>query len=122
MSEEKVSLHIRPNQKFKPVEIEGLIRKIVGENLEGKVYDHIYAHDWTISLTRQIYNEIKELELKRYKFAVQVVIGEDRGQGLKAICGGILDEETDRVVRVTFTGEKIFCIAAVFVVYSVCYN
>lgn len=122
MDEKKSVFNIRPDKKFKPEKIEGILRDIVHEQLQGKVYDHMYAPDWTKSLTQEIRQKVKELASERYKFAVQVTIGEDRGQGLKAISGCLWDEETDGKATVLFTNETLFCIVAVFVVFCYCYE
>lgn len=119
---ELVSFNVRPEKKFIPEEIKGTIRDVVHEHLDDKVYDHMYATDWTNSLTRAIHDKIKELELKRYKYAVQVIIGEDRGQGLKCLSGCMWDEETDDKVIALYTAETMFCVAVVFVAYSYCYK
>lgn len=119
MDEKSAIFNIRPDKKFKPEKIEEILRGIVYEQLQGKVYDHVYAPDWTKSLTHAIHQKVRELATERYKFTVQVIIGEDRGQGLKAISGCFWDEETDSKTTILFTTETLFCIVTVFAVF--CY-
>lgn len=122
MAEKPATFNIRPDKKFNPEKIEGILRGIVYEQLQGKVYDHMYAPDWTKSLTLAIRQKVGQLATERYKFAVQVTIGEDRGQGLKAISGCLWDGETDGKATVLFTNETMFCIVAVFAVFCYCYE
>ena len=120
MNQKQVVLKINPDKKFEPKEVQRVMRAIVHEQLQDKVYDHIYAPNWTKFLTRTIHEKLKELGFERYKFVVQVAIGEDRAQGMKAVAGCIWDEERDGNATVLFTSETLFCIVAVFAVF--CYR
>ena len=44
-----------------------------------------------------------ELQLPRYKFVVQVVIIEQKGQGVKMGCRSFWDTETDNYAEVTYS-------------------
>lgn len=115
---------ICPNidKRFDARKFEPIIRKIVYENLEGKVYDHMYAKDWTSSISRQIHAKVKELALDQYKFVVQVIVGEDRGQGEKCISGCMWDEETDDKASALFNKGTLYCVAVVYAVYTYLYE
>lgn len=120
MDQKPATLKTSPDKIFEPEEIQRIVRDIVNKQLQGKVYDHIYAPDWTKLLTRTVQQKLKELEFERYKFVVQVLIGEDRGQGLKALAGCIWDDFSDGKATILFTSETLFCIVAVFAVF--CYR
>ena len=122
MDQKPVLLKVRPDKKFKVEEVKGILRDIVYEQLRGKVYDHMYAPDWTKSLSHTIHEKLKELVYERYKFVVQVIAGEDRGQGLKILSGCHWDQESDDKTVVLYTGETLFCIVAVFTVFCYCYE
>ncbi|GFU37028.1 dynein heavy chain 17, axonemal [Nephila pilipes] len=97
MSEEK-KLNIRPSpeQKFNSETVKAALKELVAEELGDKGYDYVYAPDWTKSLSRRIHDKLKTLlAYERYKFAVQVVIGEKHGQGMRAASGCLWDEDTD---------------------------
>ncbi|GFR19446.1 dynein beta chain, ciliary [Trichonephila clavata] len=113
MSEEK-HLNIRPSpeQKFNPETVRSALKELVAEELGEKGYDYVYAPDWTKSLSRRIHDKLKTLlNYERYKFAVQVVIGEKHGQGMRAASGCLWDEDTDGCASVVVSKETMYCIS-----------
>ncbi|GFT26406.1 tctex1 domain-containing protein 2 [Trichonephila clavipes] len=124
MSEEK-QLNIRPSseQKFNPETVRSALKELVTEELGEKGYDYVYAPDWTKSLSRRIHDKLKSLlSYERYKFAVQVVIGEKHGQGMRAASGCLWDEDTDGCASVVVSKETMYCIVSVYAVYCYCYE
>uniref|UniRef100_T1IZT3 Tctex1 domain-containing protein 2 n=1 Tax=Strigamia maritima TaxID=126957 RepID=T1IZT3_STRMM len=74
----------RTHHKFQPGVVKVLIQESLNEDLDGKTYDVDGATDWCKGLTEKITQKMKELKtFKRYKYVVQVVVGERRGQGIK---------------------------------------
>ena len=57
------------------------------------------------------------LQLERYKFVVQVVIGEQRGEGVNMACRCFWDADTDNFAQDSFVNDSLFCVAAVYGVY-----
>ena len=55
-----------------------------------------------------------ELELPRYKFVVQVVVGEQRGEGVRMGCRCFWDADTDAYAEESYRNDSPFCVAAVF--------
>lgn len=47
----------------------------------------------------------------RYKFIVQVVIGEQRGEGVKMACRCFWDSDTDNCAQDIFMNDSLFCVA-----------
>lgn len=77
-----------------------MIYKVLCDTLHDKRYDSTQVESWTKDITDIIKKNLKgnhtqtmcssllislqlDLELKRYKYVVQVVIGEQRGEGVK---------------------------------------
>eukprot|EP00959_Pyramimonas_sp_CCMP1952_P146944 3075678-Pyramimonas_sp.AAC.1 len=64
---------------------QGKAQEIISEVLKTKLTNVTYHPDNTSTWTREIADDIKgrlkEMGLERYKFVVQVVIGEQRGEG-----------------------------------------
>eukprot|EP00050_Salpingoeca_kvevrii_P020407 m.98139 g.98139 ORF g.98139 m.98139 type:complete len:77 (+) comp8853_c0_seq1:325-555(+) len=58
-----------------------------------------------------------DLQLERYKFVVQAVIGEQRGEGVKVAARCLWDSDTDGTAQDVFMNESLFCVAAVYAVY-----
>ena len=51
---------------------------------------------------------------QRYKIIVQVVIGEQRGEGVNMAARCFWDAHADDHAQDTFKNESIFCVAAAF--------
>lgn len=51
-----------------------------------------------------------ELQLDRYKYVVQVVIGEQRGEGVKMACRCLWDSDTDNYAQDVFMNVSIICL------------
>ena len=68
-------------------------------------------------ITEQIRKKLKALNYPRYKFIVQVVLGEQRGGGVRSGTKVFWDGETDKHASESFVNEHIFCIASVYAVY-----
>ncbi|XP_060561215.1 dynein light chain Tctex-type protein 2B-like [Ruditapes philippinarum] len=76
---------IRPNfqHKFRPVSVKECIHAVLNEHLDGKTYDPEEIMDWTKTISDDIKTKLKDMGYDRYKFVVQVAIGEQRGEGVK---------------------------------------
>ncbi len=93
---EKFQLRPVYQKKFKQVPVQQVIRNYLQEKLLGMEYNA----ELCASSTKDISNEIRDLMSQtmgydRYKFIVSVVIGEQRGQGVKFSCRCFWDEDTD---------------------------
>lgn len=69
------------------------------------------------SLADMIRNKLKDLGYDRYKFIVQVLIGEKREQGVRMGSRCFWDSNTDNQASDTFTNDNIFCVASAYAVY-----
>lgn len=52
------------------------------------------------------YLTFSEMNLARYKYVVQVVIGEQRGEGVRMGCRCFWDSETDNIASETFVNVR----------------
>ena len=97
------------------------MKECIGEVLHEMLKDHTYKQDEAPELTKQIAdrvkNRLKLLELPRYKYMVQVVVGEQRGEGVRMGCRTFWDRDTDAYASETFTNDSIFCVATAYAVY-----
>ncbi|CAL1593488.1 unnamed protein product [Knipowitschia caucasica] len=107
---------IRPNHqdKFKPAVVKECIREIVREQLTGVRYDSEEVHQLSNTLAISIKDRVKKAGFDRYKLVVQVVIGEQRGQGVKMSTRCFWDADTDSFAEDVFITENLFCVAVVF--------
>ncbi|XP_029939129.1 dynein light chain Tctex-type protein 2B [Salarias fasciatus] len=110
---------IRPKHqhKFKPTIVKECIREIVRERLSGIRYDQEEVADLSRSLADSIKDKVKSAGFDRYKLVVQVVIGEQRGQGVKMSARCLWDADTDNYAEDVFMNDSLFCVVAVFGIY-----
>mmetsp|Transcript_18330 Transcript_18330/g.43644 ORF Transcript_18330/g.43644 Transcript_18330/m.43644 type:complete len:121 (-) Transcript_18330:103-465(-) len=118
MSDEK-TYAIRPqfHKKFKPMQVKEIIQKCLDEKLTDKKYHVDKASKFTRELADTIKQELKDLNWDRYKYVVQVVIGEQRGEGVKMGSRCFWDEETDNQAFATFSNDSLFATAVAYGVY-----
>lgn len=110
---------IRPTleQTFMSEKIKHLISTVLNDTLTGQTYTAVDAARWTKTLADEISLKVKDLEMKRYKHVVQVVLGQQLGAGCKYIARCRWDAECDNQVSGEFKNATIFCIVTVFGVY-----
>lgn len=57
------------------------------------------------------------MNLPRYKFLVQVIIGEQRGAGVRMASRCFWDPESDGMATDTFINDTMFCTATAWGIY-----
>lgn len=67
-----------------PRVVKDLIHSVLVDQLKSKEYDQNETGTWTKDIATQIKAKLKELKLPRYKFLVQVIIGEMKGAGVRS--------------------------------------
>jgi hypothetical protein len=90
--------------------------------LKAKLTDKGYKleslNQWTKEIADDTKAALKNLgKDKRYKFLVQVIIGENKGQGVRVGSRCFWDSDTDDCTWVSFMNESLFCLVAAFAVY-----
>ncbi|XP_077573946.1 dynein light chain Tctex-type protein 2B [Stigmatopora nigra] len=107
---------IRPNyqHKFKPAVVKECIRETVKALLTEVDYDPDEVSELTSKVADSVKNKVKKLGFDRYKFIVQVTIGEQRGQGVKMSSRCLWDADTDNYAEDVFMNDSLFCAVAVF--------
>ncbi|XP_076686474.1 dynein light chain Tctex-type protein 2B [Andrena cerasifolii] len=110
---------IRPqlHEKFKPLSAKEVIHNVLYDQLSAKTYDAQEAIQWTKDIADIIRDKVKELKFKRYKYLVNVVLGEQHGAGVKMGTRCIWDAEADTYAYDSFVNDTIFCVATVYAVY-----
>ncbi|XP_073482536.1 dynein light chain Tctex-type protein 2B-like [Lithobates pipiens] len=107
---------IRPNfqHKFRTATVKDCIRSVLKEELKSKQYIPEEVPQLTRFLSETIKDKLKEMGFDRYKMVVQVVIGEQRGEGVKMAARCFWDADTDSYAEEVFMNEYLFCVAAAF--------
>ncbi|XP_047347621.1 dynein light chain Tctex-type protein 2B-like [Vespa velutina] len=110
---------IRPHlyDKFKPLSAKEVIHNVLFDQLSTKTYNAQDAVQWTKDIADIIKEKIKELKFKRYKYIINVVLGEQHGAGIKMGTRCIWDAEADAYAFDSFINDTIFCVATVYAIY-----
>ncbi|XP_075056692.1 dynein light chain Tctex-type protein 2B [Mixophyes fleayi] len=110
------SYSIRPNfqHKFRTAVVKDCIQSVLKKELKTKQYIPEEVPQLTRFLSETIKDQLKELGFDRYKMVVQVVIGEQRGEGVKMAARCFWDADTDNYAEDVFMNEYLFCVVAAF--------
>ncbi|KAK7483857.1 hypothetical protein BaRGS_00024874 [Batillaria attramentaria] len=110
---------IRPNfqHKFRPVMVKEMIHMVLTDQLAGKTYDPESTTEWTKNISDTIKSKLKDMGYDRYKFIVQVIIAEQRGQGTKMACRCFWDSDTDSYAQDLYMNDSLVCVAAAYGVF-----
>ena len=104
-------------ERFPTNAVKETIRNVLQAELTGVEYAMENTPQQTAKITDDIKNQLKMLNLPRYKFMVQVVIGEMRGQGVQMGSRCFWDSNTDSQVSDTFVNDSLFAVATAYGVY-----
>ena len=118
-STHNIEYKIRPafNAKFRPAEATPVLEKVITDTMM-----LASSYEDTKQLAKAIADKSKS-ELRalkkdeRYKFIVQVTLGENNGQGFRVGARNYFDEDTDDVCYVSKTTEKYFVLVIAYAVY-----
>ncbi|XP_054258329.1 dynein light chain Tctex-type protein 2B-like [Macrosteles quadrilineatus] len=115
------TFQIKPSldEKFKPQQAREIIYSVLQENLGDKSYpeDENEKKELVKSLAIKIKQKCREMDYVKYKFVVNVVMGDQRGAGISSASRCFWDADADVCASNTFLNGNFFCMAAVFAVY-----
>ncbi|KAL7686130.1 putative Tctex-1-like superfamily protein [Plasmopara halstedii] len=110
---------IQLNPKTKPTTTK--MKLVISQVLTEKLDNVTYQSDRAAVLTKEIADTVKlrlkECNFPRFKYVVQVVIGEQRGEGVRMGCRCFWDAETDCYASETFSNDSLFCVTTAYSVY-----
>eukprot|EP01033_Poteriospumella_lacustris_P010769 gene10769-7661_t len=104
-------------EKVPVVAMKEILHECLVERLTGQAYEGEKCNEAAKQLADVIRNRLKNLGYDRYKFIVQVLIGERRDQGVYFGTRCFWDANTDNQASETFTNDHIFCTATSYAVY-----
>nr|CDQ03424.1 BMA-DYLT-2 [Brugia malayi] len=81
-------LVIRPTnqEKFRATIGQRILEEVLVKSLEGYTFESSNAEQLSNSLSAIIRNRLKELNLPKYKYIIQVILGEEHGQRVRTTC------------------------------------
>ncbi|XP_060096917.1 dynein light chain Tctex-type protein 2B [Heteronotia binoei] len=108
--------NLRPafQHKFRSSVAKECIRAVLKEDLASVQYSPEEIPILTKQLSEKIRDSLKEKGFQRYKIVVQVVIGEQRGEGVNMAARCFWDADTDNYAQDVFMNDSLFCVAAAF--------
>ena len=94
-----------------------IIHASLNDQLGGKVYDASKVSQWSKAIADNVKSQVKTLGYDRYKIVVEVVIGEQRGEGVRMGSRCLWDSDTDNYASDVYMNDSLFCCTAVFGLY-----
>ncbi|XP_045243204.2 dynein light chain Tctex-type protein 2B isoform X2 [Macaca fascicularis] len=99
---------------FRPSVVKDCIHAVLKEELANAQYSPEEMPQLTKHLSENIKDKLKEMGFDRYKMVVQVVIGEQRGEGVFMASRCFWDADTDNYTHDVFMNDSLFCVVAAF--------
>ncbi|KAG0273994.1 Tctex1 domain-containing protein 2, partial [Linnemannia exigua] len=99
------SISLRPTfmQKFRPPVATKFMQQILQTHLQHKVYNAEEAQRMSKLIAEEVKAKLIELDLGRYKYVVNVVLGENLGEGARMDARCYWDQESDGSAQAFFT-------------------
>ena len=106
----------RSSRPFNTHEVKEMLEHIVHQTIDRRGGD--YSSERSIQLSKDLSQIIKDamktLNYDRYKYIVQVVLGQCQEENLMMTCRCLWDVQTDNHVSYVYSNSKIFCAVTVF--------
>ncbi|XP_062832991.1 dynein light chain Tctex-type protein 2B isoform X3 [Anolis carolinensis] len=106
-----------PWRRFRTSTVKECIHEVLKEHLTAVQYSSEEIPVITKLLSETIRDKLKEKGFQRYKMVVQVVIGEQRGEGVNMAARCFWDADTDNYAQDVFINDSLFCVAMAFGCY-----
>ncbi|ETK91479.1 hypothetical protein F441_05104 [Phytophthora nicotianae CJ01A1] len=110
-------LQLNPKAKPTTTKMKQVIGQVLAEKLDNATYQSERAAALTKEIADAVKMRLKECDFSRFKYVVQVVIGEQRGEGVRMGCRCFWDAETDCYASETFSNDSLFCVTTAYSVY-----
>ncbi|CAD8066287.1 unnamed protein product [Paramecium sonneborni] len=108
----------KDEEKFYPSKVRKVIQEIMDDKLKNETYDANNTPNLAEELVKRIRSKVREtIKMPRFKIAVQVIIGEIKGQGCKVTSKNLWDPMWDNYASYAFSNDTIYGVAIVFGVY-----
>ena len=105
-------------ERFHPSEVRAIADRVVKAELQGKTYDEEEAKEWSMNIADTIREEVKKLNIPRYKVVVQVTIGQMKDQGVRVASRCLWDTAVDNYASVSYKTQNLWASAMVFGLYT----
>ena len=106
-----------PKRKFPEREVREIIRNSLEDMLARQTYTAGECGFLTKLLSSKIIEQVKSLNIERYKLVCLVNVGSKHGQGIKVASRCLWNAEYDTHVTATVENRTLFAVATVYGVY-----
>jgi hypothetical protein len=110
-------LEPKDSERFMPAKVRAVISDVCTEKLTGLSYDHTQAQNLALELSNMVKLRCRTLNMPRYKLAVQTVVGELGGQGIRIASKALWNDQMDNWASFTFQSQNLFATVMVFGCY-----
>ncbi|KAL3989673.1 Tctex-1 family protein [Acanthocheilonema viteae] len=112
-------LVIRPTnqEKFRATVGRRILEEVLNECLGGHIFESKNAEQLSNSIASIIRNRLKGLNLPKYKYIIQAILGEECGQKVRAHAACMWDSDTDSMAHYVYSNDHLFCEATIFAVF-----
>ena len=117
-SPDAVEIHRPPyTQRASTNTMKEIIHTVLNKELAGQTYQGDRVQHQTKQIADDIKDKLKALNLPRYKYCVQAVIGEQRGEGVRMGCRTFWESTTDTYASDTYVNDSLFCCVVAYAIY-----
>ena len=97
------------DKRFVAYKVEHAMKDILTDALSDATYSAELCSAQTQKLCSKIKEKTKEMAFPRYKFVVQVIIGEDTEQSVQMASRCLWDQNTDNFAAASFRAGPAWC-------------
>ncbi|CAF1439269.1 unnamed protein product [Rotaria magnacalcarata] len=108
----------KPSRPFNINEVKEMLEQITQQVIDRQnEYDCDKCTQLSKDISQIIKDAMKSLNYDRYKYVIQVVIGNCQDENVMMTCRCLWDVETDNYASYVYSNTKIFCAVTVFGLY-----
>ena len=113
------SLRPEHRRRFRPQQVRSVIRTVLASRLrEDEPYNMNAVPNQIKEVADAVRDAVTRLDFKNYKILVHVMIGEQRGEGVRMGCKCFWDADTDNLAEEVYITKHIFAVCTVYGVYQ----
>lgn len=103
--------------KFSAGKVEKFMQPLLESYLDGRTYESKECSQLSKGITEAMKTRVKDMDFHRYKFIVNVTIGQNRRQGFQYASREVWNPETDNYATVFYQNSSLFAVATIFALY-----
>jgi hypothetical protein len=103
------------SRPFNTHEVKELLSQLINHSIDRQnEYDSVKCTQLSKDLSQLIKDALKTLNYDRYKYVIQVVIGQCQDENLMMTCRCLWDIQNDNYVSYIYSNKNLFCAVTVF--------